>query len=59
MKFRAIEKFEGFDPEHFLLSDYFEFQFAKQEMQKSILHKWKKKTKVNNVENSSLYWTPK
>lgn len=31
MKFRAIEKFEGFHPEHFLLGYYFEIQFAKQE----------------------------
>lgn len=59
MKFRAIEKFEGFDPDHFLLSYYFEIQFAKQEKQKSILHRRRKKTKPNNAENSSLYWTPK
>lgn len=60
MKFRAIEKFEGFDPEHFVLGYYLEIQFAKQERQKSILHKWKKNPiKANNVENSSLHWTPK
>lgn len=30
MKYRAIEKFGGFDPEHFLLGYYFEIQFVKQ-----------------------------
>lgn len=59
MKFRAIEKFEGFDPEHFLLDYYFEIQFAKQEKQKSISHRWKNETKANNAENSTLYWTLK
>lgn len=31
MKFRAIDKFEGFDPEHFLLGYYFEIEVAEQE----------------------------
>lgn len=59
MKFGATEKFEGPDPEHFLLGYYFDIQFAKQEKQKSILSRWKNKTKANNAGNSSLYWTPK
>lgn len=46
MKFRAIEKFEGSDPEHFFLGYYFEILFAKQEKQKSILKTWKNKTKA-------------
>lgn len=59
MKFRTIEKFEGFDPEHFLLGYCFEIQFAKQEKQKSISHRWTNEAKASSAENSALYWTLK
>lgn len=45
IKFRVIDKFEGFDPEHFLVGYNFEIQVAKQEKQKGILHRWKKEKK--------------
>jgi len=33
IKFRAIDKYEGFDPEHFISGYYFEIQVAEQEKQ--------------------------
>lgn len=59
MKFRTIEKFEGFDPENFLLGYCFEIQFSKQEKRKSISHRWTNEAKASSAENSALYWTLK
>lgn len=46
IKFRTIDKVEGFDPEHFLLGYYFEIQVVKKQKQDSILHRWKNETKA-------------